>query len=172
MTDSEELADKVAMFKNHGRKGKFDHGFEGCNSRLDGLQAAVLGAKLPFLEQWSAARYRHAEAYNAALEGVDEVVCPGLPGEGRHVFHLYVIRGSRRDELREHLNSRGIATGIHYPIALPNLQAYSHFGHEAGDIPVASGQQCELLSLPMYPELSSDQIAWVAQSIKEFYATS
>jgi len=169
VTNKEELATRMRMFKNHGRSGKYDHEFEGVNSRLDGLQAAVLNVKLRHLEEWSEKRYACAVAYNDRLAGRDAVTCPQLPGPGGHVFHLYVIRTSRREELREFLGSRGIATGVHYPIALPNLNAYGYMEHEESDFPVASRLQGEVLSLPMFPELTSEQIEYVANAVRGFF---
>jgi len=172
VTDDEALAKRVRMLKNHGRISKYDHEFEGYNSRLDGLQAAILDVKLRYLDEWSEARYRHANTYNEGLAGIPGIECPGLPAQGGHVFHLYVVRAERRDELQAYLRGRGIASGIHYPIALPNLSAYGHLGHQPADFPVASGMQDKLLSLPMFPELERLQIAYVVEAVRDFYQGS
>lgn len=169
VTDDGELAKHARMYANHGRLDKFGHEVEGVNSRLDGLQAAILTVKLGFLKDWSQARVRHATTYRRLLDGIDEVVCPDLGEPGEHVFHLFVIRADERDRLREFLLGRGVQTGIHYPRTLANLRAYRHLGHEPGDFQVASAYESQILSLPMYPELSTAQIEYVVSSIRSFY---
>lgn len=168
VTNDDSLALKMRMIKDHGRTGKYDHEIEGVNSRLDGIQAAVLDAKLPHLAAWSRARLENAWIYNQALSGIGDIVVPLIPEDSIPVFHLYVIRCSRRDELQAFLKDRGVATGVHYPIALPNLKAYAYLGHRPGDFPVASSFQNQILSLPMFPELEPAAIAYVAAQIREF----
>ena len=168
VTNDDTLALKMRMIKDHGRTGKYDHEIEGVNSRLDGIQAAVLDAKLPHLAAWSQARLKNARLYNEALAGVKDIVVPLIPEDSVPVFHLYVIRCSRRDELQSFLKERGIATGVHYPIALPNLKAYAYLGHKPGDFPVSTAFQNQILSLPMFPELEPEAIAYVAAQIREF----
>lgn len=166
--DDEALALRCRMFANHGRQGKYDHEFEGVNSRMDGLQGAVLGVKLRHLEAWTEARRAHAQAYGERLAGVPGLALPAeLPGR-RHVYHLYVVRTKDRDALRAHLASCGVSAGVHYPIALPDLTAYADRQPGPGSCPVASRLAGEILSLPMYPELSQEQIGHVAESIAAF----
>lgn len=166
--DDEALALRCRMFANHGRQGKYDHEFEGVNSRMDGLQGAVLGVKLKRLEAWTEARRANARAYGERLAGVPGLRLPAeLPGR-RHVYHLYVVRTKDRDALRAHLASRGVSAGVHYPIALPDLTAYADRQPGPGSCPVASRLAGEILSLPMYPELTLEQIDHVAESVAAF----
>jgi dTDP-4-amino-4,6-dideoxygalactose transaminase len=169
VTDDDELAKKSRMLANHGRIEKYDHEIEGVNSRLDGLQAAILQVKLRHLPQWNESRRRNASLYKKHLKDVD-LVLPKEIGDVKEVYHLYVVRvrGESRQELQDHLKSRGISTGIHYPIALPNLKAYAYLNHRANDFPEATKASHEILSLPMFPELQESQIEYVADAIKEF----
>ncbi|MCD4829440.1 MAG: DegT/DnrJ/EryC1/StrS family aminotransferase [Candidatus Cloacimonetes bacterium] len=170
VTSDKELADWCRMYANHGRVGKYDHKFEGVNSRLDGLQSAVLDVKLGHLNAWNARRRDIAALYSELLAGVDEVVTPHVPDYAQPVFHLYVIRTSRRDELRAALDADGIASGIHYPIGLPYLKAYAHLNHKPQDFPVTWDYQDKLLSLPIYAEMTDDMVRRVAERIKAFHA--
>jgi dTDP-4-amino-4,6-dideoxygalactose transaminase len=169
VTGDDVLAKKARMFANHGRVDKYDHEMEGVNSRLDGLQAAILGAKLKYLDAWSEARRKNASLYNECLKSTG-LVTPREIADVKAVYHLYVVRTKKelRRKLQDHLKSKGISTGIHYPIALPNLKAYSYLNHNGNDFPEATKASEEILSLPMYPELSESQIQYVAQEIKEF----
>ncbi|MEW6264259.1 MAG: DegT/DnrJ/EryC1/StrS family aminotransferase [Thermodesulfobacteriota bacterium] len=170
VTDDEDLAVWCRMYANHGRLAKFDHDLEGVNSRLDGLQGAILNVKIKYLEEWIEKRRGHAALYDSLLKGVPDLITPKTDPDRRHVYHLYVVRTAKREPLRRFLQDRGVATGIHYPLALPNLTAYKHFGHRPEDFPVASRLQDEILSLPMYPELTGAMIEYVAAAIKEFLA--
>jgi dTDP-4-amino-4,6-dideoxygalactose transaminase len=154
------------MFANHGRVKKYDHDLEGVNSRLDGLQAAVLSVKLRHLEDWTERRRRNAQLYNRAL-AKSAVVTPVEIDDVRAVYHLYVVRvpGGRREAVQEHLQKNGVNTGIHYPIALPYLNAYRHLNHGPADFPEALRASGEILSLPMFPELSEEQIDYVAATL-------
>jgi dTDP-4-amino-4,6-dideoxygalactose transaminase len=169
ITRDDDLALKVRMIANHGRIGKYDHNFEGVNSRLDALQAAILSTKLRYLEGWTESRREKAYRYNEALRGVD-LATPFEIENVRAVYHLYVIRvkDELRGRLQDHLRSMGIATGIHYPIALPNLTAYAYLGHSKQDFPEASAASHQILSLPMFPEFDEEQIMYVAGQIKTF----
>ena len=168
VTNSDELAVKARMFANHGRIDKYDHEIEGVNSRLDGLQAAILGVKLKHLPEWSEKRMKNAYLYNEYLKGTD-LITPVEIDNVKAVYHLYVVRvqKEKRKQLQEHLKSKGISTGIHYPIALPNLKAYSYLNHNGSDFPEATKASQEILSLPMYPELEEKQIEYVGEKIKE-----
>lgn len=165
-TDDPDLAYKMARFARHGGIRKGDHEIEGINSRLDGLQAAILGVKLKHLETWTEARRRHAAAYDAALGNVVRTPIVA-PGRG-HVYHLYVIEHPERDALKRHLDAKGIQTVINYPRALPFLPAYERFVAKPGDFPYAFAMQSRILSLPMFAELTEAQIAAVSDAVREF----
>ncbi len=128
-----------------------------------------LTVKLRHLEEWITMRRQIAALYRQHLQDVNQVVLPKEQPGVRHVYHLFVIRAERRDELRAFLTAKGIGTGIHYPIALPNLQAYAYLKHQPEDFPIATRYQAEQLSLPIYPELSEDQIAYICEQIWLFY---
>lgn len=164
---SSEAAGFARAFGNHGSIVKYHHTMEGRNSRLDGIQAAVLSTKLPHLDAWSAARLAHARLYNELLAGVDGIVTPKIAGHAVPVFHLYVIRVADRDNVARELAEQGVSTAIHYPISLPSLEAYRHLGHAPEDFPVANAQMTELLSLPMYPELTEEMIRFTVESLKK-----
>jgi len=169
VTDDDDFARNARLFANHGSLQKHIHEIEGINSRLDSIQAVVLKAKLAHIDEWNRARNSHALKYNALLAGVEQVKCPRLRPDTYHIFHLYVIRASRRDDLATFLKTKGVFTGIHYPTALPLMPAYRYLRHKPSDFPVAYQCQNEILSLPMYPELTEEQISHVTESIKEFY---
>lgn len=169
ITDNDALAEKMRRFANHGALEKDDHLIEGMNSRMDTIQAAVLLAKLPYLKQWNQQRRDNAKLYDNLLEDVKEVVTPFVRENTTHTFHIYAIRAQQRDELKEFLLQKGIQTIIHYPKALHNLPAYSRLNHKPEDFPVANALQSQVLSLPIYPELTEEQIRYVCTSIKEFY---
>ena len=170
VTINDELAEKTRMLANHGRIGKYDHEFEGVNSRLDGLQAAILGVKLKHLPAWSESRRKNAYLYNEYLKETD-LITPVEIDNVTAVYHLYVVRVKKelRQKLQDHLKSKGIATGIHYPIALPDLKAYSYLNHRKADFPEATRASEEILSLPMYPELNESQVQSIATEIKSFF---
>jgi dTDP-4-amino-4,6-dideoxygalactose transaminase len=165
VTDDPDLAARMRKWANHGRLSKYDHEFEGINSRLDGLQAAVLSAKLPFLEGWTESRRRAARRYGEGLAGTG-LALPGDPPNGRHVYHLYVVRLAERARVQQELAQAGISTGVHYPVALPNLTAYRSRGYRPADFPVAMDYQDTVLSLPMFPEITDQQVDWVCETLK------
>lgn len=168
LTPDDRLAEWCATFARHGGKG--DHIMEGINSRLDGLQAAILTVKLPHLPQWTAERQRVARRYDELLAGVGDLVTPKVAPGRTHVYHLYVIRTARRDALRAHLTAAGISTVLNYPKALPFYPAYAYLGHTPADFPVAHANQSRILSLPIYPEMTDDMIVHVASEIRRFFA--
>ncbi len=170
ITNDDTFARKARLFANHGSLQKHIHEIEGINSRMDAIQAVVLNTKLEHIEDWNRARHDHALKFNALLADVPGIRCPMLRDDAFHIFHVYAIRTSRRDELAGHLKSKGIATGIHYPFALPFMPAYGYLGHKPSDFPVAYQCQGEILSLPMYPELTDEQIVYTADAIKGFLA--
>jgi dTDP-4-amino-4,6-dideoxygalactose transaminase len=169
VTNDDRLADWLATFARHGGKG--DHIMEGINSRMDGLQAAILNAKLPHLPAWTAARRRVAACYNELLEYVGDVITPTVESDRDHVYHLYVIRTENRDALREHLSEAGISTVLNYPKALPFYPAYAYLGHVPKDFPAAYFNQSRVLSLPIYPEMPEETITHVANTIAHFWSS-
>jgi dTDP-4-amino-4,6-dideoxygalactose transaminase len=173
VTDNGEWAAAARMFANHGRTKKYDHDFEGVNSRLDGLQAAILGIKLRYLDDWTERRRAIAWRYNEALAGLD-LVTPIEIDDVRAVYHLYVLRvpGGVREAFQAYLKASGISTGIHYPIALPYLKAYRHLNHTEADFPEALKASGEYVSLPMFAELTEEQIACVTARIRGFVQRS
>jgi dTDP-4-amino-4,6-dideoxygalactose transaminase len=167
VTNDDKLANWMATYARHGGKG--EHVMEGINSRLDGLQAAILVAKLPHLNRWTAQRRRVAALYDKLLKGVGDVVVPKVGPNRDHVYHLYVIRSEKRDALRMHLREAGVATMLNYPKALPFFPAYSDLGHTPKDFPVAYANQSRILSLPIYPEIADEMVNHVCDIIKAFF---
>jgi dTDP-4-amino-4,6-dideoxygalactose transaminase len=169
ITNDDALALKTRMYARHGALKKHQHEMEGINSRLDGLQAAILNAKLPHILKWTDSRISNAASYDEALKDVSQIEIPKVRDNVKHSYHLYVIKTERRDELAKFLNENGIDTAIHYPIALHNMNAYKYLNYTREDFPTASFNEDKILSLPMFPELSAAQIEYVASSIKDFF---
>ena len=172
VTRDADLARRCRMYANHGALVKHQHEIEGVNSRLDGLQAALLSAKLPHVAAWTAARQAAAREYERLLAGVGDLRLPRIRDGATHVFHLYVVQTGYRDDLKAFLAECGVETAIHYPTALPLLPAYRYLGVVPGTFPRAASLPSRILSLPMYPELSTDMIAYVAECIRDFFAQS
>jgi dTDP-4-amino-4,6-dideoxygalactose transaminase len=170
LTNDDALAKRIAMLRNHGRTGKYEHEFIGYGDRLDALQAAILAAKLPYLEEWNEARRRHAAYYRQALAGIPGLTLPAELPDARHVYHLFVVRvgSSLRDALIAHLKQAGIECGIHYPIPLHLQPAMAFLGHRRGDFPEAEQAADSIISLPMYPELDTSQLNSIVEEISEF----
>lgn len=169
ITNNDDLAEKCKMYARHGALIKHQHLIEGINSRMDGLQAAVLNAKLPYILKWTETRIINASFYNTYLEGIRQIILPVVRPNSKHTFHLYVIRAERRNELMNYLKLEGIETAIHYPTILPGLAAYKYLGLTKDDFPIASKYQSQILSLPLYPELTQEMIVYIAKKIKSFY---
>ncbi|MFN2427480.1 MAG: DegT/DnrJ/EryC1/StrS family aminotransferase [Candidatus Binatia bacterium] len=167
VTEDAALAERLGQLRNYGQHAKNEHDMIGVNSRLDTVQAAVLSVKLRHLDSWNARRASHAARY-AALLGDAGLVLPATCPEASHVFHLYVVRSERRDELRAHLEREGIQAGIHYPVPVHLQGAYAGLGHRAGAFPVAERLAAQVLSLPMFPELTEGQIERVCGAILGF----
>lgn len=169
-TNNEEISKKLRLLRNHGRvTKKYEHEIEGYSSRLDNLQAAILRVKLKYLNKWNAMRRKNAEKYNELLGNIGEITTPYEADYAKHVYHLYVIRVKNgRDKLREELKSKGVATGIHYPIPLHLQPAYSYLGYKRGGFPVTEKASQEILSLPMFAELNGGQIEEIVKIIKNF----
>lgn len=167
-TKDEALAIKARMIANHGRISKYDHEFEGVNSRLDGLQAAILSVKLPHLEAWNDRRRAVAAIYDRELAGV--VPTPRQIPDVRHVYHLYVVQVPNRDAIQAGLKERGIGSGIHYPVPLPFLMAYASLGHTPADFPVSYADHTRILSLPIHGSMTDEEARYVATNLKEVLA--
>jgi len=169
VTNDEKIAERVIMLRDHGRLGKkYEHEIEGCNSRLDALQAAILNVKLKHLEGWNEQRRRNARLYDELLLSVPGIRTPTVAPWGTHVYHLYVVRVKAREVMQQRLYQEGIATGIHYPIPLHLQKAYRYLGYRRGDFPVTEELSEEIISLPMYPELTQDDIVMIVEKIKDF----
>ena len=167
VTNDDRLADWTATFARHGGKG--EHVMEGINSRMDGLQAAVLNAKLPYLQRWVDARRQVAARYDRLLTGVGDIAVPLVAPGREHVYHLYVIRSEQRDMLRKRLGDSGVATVLNYPKALPFYPAYAYLKHKPQDFPIAYANQSRILSLPIYPEMTTEMIEFVADGVKRSF---
>ena len=167
-TNDSRLAEKMTMLARHGGLKKGDHRIEGLNSRMDGLQAAVLSVKLPRLPDWTRRRQEIATIYSQLLSGVASVMTPVVALGREHVFHLYVIQHEDRDRLALRLAENGIQTVVNYPVALPFLPAYSHLKHAFNDFPQAYNSQNRILSLPIFPEMMNSQIELVCDAIRSF----
>jgi dTDP-4-amino-4,6-dideoxygalactose transaminase len=168
VTSSSEMATRLKSLRNHGQTGKYVSSEPGWNSRLDEIQAAILRVKLRHLPAWQRARQAHAAAYTKLLLGIPGVAPPLIPEGYEHVFHQYTIRVERRDALVQSLSERKIGSSIYYPVPLHLQPLYASLGHKAGDFPHAEHAAQEVLSLPMFPELRSEQIARVAEAVAEF----
>lgn len=167
-TSDENLAKSLKSMRNYGQTERYHHSYLAWNSRLDTIQAAILLVKLKYLNHWSKARLKAAKLYNQLLEDLP-LITPEIPQDSTHVFHLYVIRTSKRDPLAIYLNKNGISTGLHYPIPIHLQKAYKDLGHSKGDFPISEGLSGEVLSLPMFPELEESQIEFICESIKKFF---
>ena len=168
VTNDSALAERMAMLARHGGLIKHQHQTEGINSRLDGMQAAILSAKLPHLREWTKARQDAAEIYDAGLGQIEDVVVPQVGPDRTHVYHLYTIRHPRRDALAAHLSAHGVQTAINYPIALPFLEAYRRLAARAEQFPNAHRDQGRILSLPMFAEITREQQDEVIELVRRF----
>lgn len=169
ITNDQILEEKMRRFANHGGLTKDDHLFEGMNSRLDPLQAAILTVKLRHLQAWTEKRIENANFYNTELQGMEDLKIPAVRQNTQHTFHVYSVRSNQRDELQVFLNERGIQTIVHYPCALPFEPAYRQYSHKLEDFPVAHQLSKSLLSLPVSPELTLNERGYVAKTIKMFF---
>ena len=169
VSNRKELADWMTLFARHGGKG--DHQIEGINSRMDGLQAAILNVKLPKLEEWNSQRKAIAAEYTQRLSGIGKLECPSARPNIDHVYHLYMIQIDRRDELRAFLSEQGIQTGINYPKALPFYKAYRYLNHSPSCFPNAHRNQSRILSLPLYPLMEEREVEYVSDTIIEFFGS-
>lgn len=171
VTDDNDFAERVRRLRNYGQKSKYIHVEKGINSRLDTMQAAVLSVKLRHLDRWNASRSAHAAVYSDTLQTYG-VSAPAIDPRSTHTFHLYVVCSPQRDELQKHLRDLGVQTGIHYPVPIHLQEAYRELGYEKGAFPVTERLAGQILSLPMFPELSGEQIELVVKAVGEFAAST
>lgn len=169
-TSNDGLARKVRLLRDHGSETRYYHDELGWNARLDELQAAALRIKLPHLDGWNEKRRGHADLYNQLLASA-KLVTPNVAPDRQHIYHLYVIRTAQRDALRAFLNDQGIGTGIHYPVPIHLQNAFKFLDYNPGDLPVTETITGEILTLPMYAELTADQVGTVANAILDFEKT-
>ncbi len=168
ITNDARLAEKMKMFIDHGQQERYRHMFEGWNFKMDGFQAAILGVKLRYLDKWNGARRKHAQEYNRLLKETDGIVVPMELPCRTHVYHLYVIYVKDRASLQKHLKNTNIGCSIHYPTALHLQTAYQYLGYKRGDFPITEECARGVLSLPMFPELNSQEVEYVCSKIQEW----
>ena len=169
VTQDDKIATRLKRLRVHGGAKVYYHDEVGYNSRLDALQAAVLSAKLPYLEGWSAKRRSNAAFYNKALAGIPGLVTPFVAPENESIYNQYTIRVERRDELQAYLKDKGIGSAIYYPLPLHLQPCFSYLGYKAGSIPEAEKAAGQVLSLPIFPELTQGQLDEVASAVRAFY---
>lgn len=167
VTNNDEVARHARLLRDHGSIEKYKHEIVGYNFRLEGIQGAILQVKLKYLDGWNNLRRMHAAMYNELLQD-SGLILPTEMDYARHIYHLYVVQSEKRDELQKHLGENDVQTGIHYPIPIHLQKAYENLGYKNGDFPEAERQTPKLLSLPMFPELTEDQIKKVCDAIKSF----
>jgi dTDP-4-amino-4,6-dideoxygalactose transaminase len=168
VTNDPEIAAEMRMLRDHGQAQKYYHNVEGYNGRLDAIQAGFLSVKLAYLTHWNDQRRERAAEYNQMLSGNDALVCPFEPSWSRAVYHLYVVRTQDREALMKHLNDAGIGTGIHYPIPLHMQKAYTWLNYRPSDFPVSRRVASEILSLPMFPQMTKEQQAHVVDQVRVY----
>jgi dTDP-4-amino-4,6-dideoxygalactose transaminase len=167
-TNDADLAYRIRMLRQYGERKKYEHNSIGYNSRLDELQAAILRVKLRHLDSWNNSRRKAAKMYNELLRGVKGVILPQEFEDRKHVYHLYVVRHARRDKMREFLATSGIGTGIHYPIPVHLQKSYLHLKYRRGSFPQTEAAAHQMLSLPMFPEITDNEIEYVCQTVRSF----
>lgn len=168
-TNNADLAQKFKMLRDHGSNKKYFHEIYGHNYRMEGIQGAVLGVKLKYLDSWTQKRRSIAEKYKELLSDIDEIVLPQEMSYAKHVYHLYVIQSPERDKLQQKLAENGISTGLHYPLPLHLQQCFKHLGYKKGDFIQTENLAGKCLSLPIYPEMTDEQIAYVANQVRSFF---
>ena len=165
-TSDPEIAKRCRLLRDHGQDPKYYHSMFAVNDRLDEIQAAILRVKLPHLDEWTANRRNSAKAFNDGLP--DTVVKPVEMPWGKHVYHLYVIRTPHREELRTWLDNKGISSGMHYPVPIHQQEVWNNYTGNSISLPVTEKVVGEILSLPMYPELSNEEVNYICESVREF----
>jgi dTDP-4-amino-4,6-dideoxygalactose transaminase len=168
VTHHTDLERKIRMMRDHGQATKYYHKFIGWNARMDGLQGAILSIKLKYLQRWNEMRRGHAQIYNTLLDGIKGVVLPCEADYVKHVYHIYAIRVQDRDSMIDSLAKEEIYCGIHYPIPIHLQEAYHFLGLKGGSFPVAERCAKEFVSLPMFPELTREQIERVVEAVKQY----
>jgi dTDP-4-amino-4,6-dideoxygalactose transaminase len=166
VTNNDELARSIRLLRDHGSERKYHHEVIGHNSRLAGIQGAVLNVKLKYLDSWNEARIKHAGKYINLLKKSKNIKVPKVADGNKHIFHVFVVQVKDRDAVADKLKQAGITTLIHYPIPIHLQKAYAHLGYKEGDFPVSEAAAKRILSLPMFPELSDEQIMYVCDTIK------
>jgi dTDP-4-amino-4,6-dideoxygalactose transaminase len=169
ITKDKQLAEKFRMYANHGALIKHQHQMEGINSRMDGIQAAILNTKLPYIKDWTKKRQDAAKLYIKLLSNEKNILLPKVRENSVHSFHLFVIQAESRNSLKSFLHKNGIETAIHYPTPLPMLNAYKYLNHSLNDFPVSNRISTKILSLPIYPEITKEQIEYISEKIINFY---
>lgn len=167
ITNDDALAERMRMYANHGALRKHDHKMEGINSRLDGLQAAILSVKLPHIGEWTRQRQQVAAWYDEELANVPGIERPKVRDGATHVYHLYVVQVERRSEVAERLSRHGIQTAVHYPVPLPFMEAYRYLQHTPEQFPRVAANAGRILSLPIYPEMTREQVRYVADALAQ-----
>jgi dTDP-4-amino-4,6-dideoxygalactose transaminase len=169
-TNNPDFAKRLRMLRDWGSEKKYYHDIKGGNFRLEGVQGAVLGVKMKYIEAWTEARRAHARRYGEAFAG-SAFNPPDVPADLRHVFHVYALRHPRRDALQAHLAARGVGTGIHYPVPVHLQKCFAELGHKPGDFPHSERASAETLSIPMFPELTTAQVDEVIAAVRDFPAS-
>ena len=170
VTNDAALAERARMLRHGGQRSRYEHELLGANSRLDEIQAAILRAKLPYLDGWNKRRRALARRYRAGLSGVGDLSLPEDPQDVEHVYHFYVVRTEMRDALRDYLYGAGVNTGIHYPRGVHLQEAFAHLGYEQGSCPNTEQAASQVLSLPVFPQLSTHEVDQVVRMIRFFFA--
>lgn len=168
ITDNQQIADKIRMLRDHGQSRKYYHDGIGWNARMDGFQGAVLKVKLQYLAKWNDLRRSHAAAYTKGLTGLNGLVTPQEQAYARHIYHIYAVRVKEREKFMSALSAADVSCGIHYPIPVHLQKAYEFLGLKPGSFPVAERCAAEFVSLPMFPELAAEQVAYVVETIKGY----
>ncbi len=171
-TEDDALAKQVKTYRNHGRESKYAHDQVGFNFRMDELQASFLGVKLNYIEKWTAARRSIAARYREKLQGTGDIRFFRENSGNEAVYHLFVIRSSKREAIGAHLKEMGVDTGVHYPLPLHLQPAYKFLGYQTGAFPISEKHAGEMLSLPVYPEMTDEQVDYVCNQVQAFFKSA
>jgi dTDP-4-amino-4,6-dideoxygalactose transaminase len=169
VTNDRQIYERIRLLRQYGEVEKNKHVLIGYNSRLDELQAAVLRVKLKYLDKWISDRRKVAAKYRRALDDLEKIVLPMEREYAKHVYHLFVIRSQKRDDLQKWLSKRGVGVGIHYPTPVHLQKSYEHLNVREGSLPMTERYSKEMLSLPMFPEMTDDEIEYVCECIRDFH---
>ncbi len=168
VTNDAKVAEQIKIMRNYGQKEKYHHIHLAWNSRLDTIQAAVLRVKLKHLNSWNLRRLKQARLYNKLLQGLP-IILPKIFSDYTHVFHLYILRVKDREKLAKYLSTKGISTGLHYPVPIHLQKAYANLGYKKGDFPVTEKLSTEILTLPLFPEMTEKEIKYISLQISNFF---